>query len=100
MANTSHIAITQPHVAIESKSPHAKLDEAFYKVARLVADLDTVVTFRRLKSEGNTASATALATGIGIDKAPYLMPGTAQEYKQVINEEQGPSLYDFPETLR
>jgi len=99
MTNLQTIS-TQAHIAIERPLPNSKLEEAFYKVVLLVADYDTVLTFRRLKAQGNTASATALATRIVIDRALYPMLETAHEYKQVIDEEKGPSIYDFPEMLK
>ena len=99
MTNTIQTTTTQAHIAIERPLPNSKLEAAFYKVVLLVADYDTVLTFRRLKAEGNTASATALATRIVIDRALYPLLETAHEYKQVIEEEKGPSIYDWPEMI-
>lgn len=94
LQTTTH---TTPRIAIERPLPNSKLEEAFYKV---VKDYNDVITFRRLKANGNIASATALVTRVVINETLYPLLEVEHEYKAIVAEENGPSIYDFPEMLK
>ena len=70
----------------EKPLPNSKLEEAFYKVA----SYDRVQTFRKLKAEGNTASATALATRVVIDETLYPL----LELRPLVDAAEGLSIPD------
>ncbi len=75
--------------------PNSKLQEAFTKVCTA----DQYRTFQKLMDEDNLGSATALVTRVVIDETLYRLLETEHEYKAVIEEVEGPSIYDFPDMI-
>jgi hypothetical protein len=76
--------------------PNSKLQEAFVKVC----NADQYRTFQKLMEDDNLGSATALVTRVVIDDTLYRLLETEHEYKALIEEEKGPSIYDHPEMLQ
>jgi hypothetical protein len=93
--NTNTVTAQAAMTTIEQKLPNSKLEEAFYKC---YADYDQVVTFRKLKAEGNTASATALATRVVIGRL-YELLDREEEKKATVTKYEGPSIYDLAPEL-
>lgn len=94
MIHTTTAAQAAQHT-IEKTIPNAQLEEMFYKS---VANMGDVQTFRKLKDEGNMASATALASRKVRDRL-YALLEREHEMRSTVEKYEGPSIYDFPEML-
>src|SRR4051812_17657457 len=70
--NTNTVTAQAATTTTEQKLPNSKLEEAFYKcIAGTDTCMDKAATFRKLKAEGNIASATAMATLVVINQTLY-----------------------------
>lgn len=75
--------------------PNSKLQEAFTRIC----STDQYRTFQKLMDDDNLGSATALVTRVVIDDTLYRLLETEHEYKAIIEEVKGPSIFDHPEML-
>ena len=94
ISHTFSPAVETAH-EVEKTIPNTQLEEMFYKS---VTDMDDVQTFRKLKAEGNMASATALASRKVRDRL-YELLDREHEMHATVEKYEGPSIYDHPEML-